>query len=645
MATPGERWGTGYAVAAHPLQDGRFAVVTTAGVFLDDGTVEAVEIDAFDGSTQVQLTALASDESTLVVSTTAPPTLRWYDLTNTSPASVVELEDALSVQDFAFIGDGATLVATTPTGVVSWDAAAPTATPTVLHGPVGPMARTSQGVIAPALDSADLVVLDGTSVERRPVALPVDARLMSAKAAPGGGVVAVTAGVGANDFDRLDTVVVLDAVSLATVGSIAFEHPVEPSEWALTDDGVAVALGATLSIFALDGAPLVEATPRPDDPIQSAIETGSGVATIHQSGSAIAWNPPEWTPVSLHESDITVNFTEAEGGMLTTVDFYGRVTSHNIADGSSVELNGFGRGEATAIAVKTDGEQVAVATSAGQAVLLGTDLEPRDEIAVRGDNARVDTVEFHPLEAVVVTGLAERLGDLAFDDSVTMWNLDALEPRVTIGGESEDVEGCSFYINRVGFTTDGSLMSTVSHDFSVEIHDGSSGDYVVSLTPFSGTVLDTDFSVGGDTLVASADDSFVRVWDTEDFSELASYQGPPGGLHAFELMPDDDSMVATDVSGRLLLIDVLSGEELRTFAELGGRTSALALSHDGGIAAAAMPDGTIGLWSTTYGSLLTTLTGHAAPVTDIEFAPDGRTIYSSSRDGTVREWDLDVTSG
>ena len=104
-------------------------------------------------------------------------------------------------------------------------------------------------------------------------------------------------------------------------------------------------------------------------------------------------------------------------------------------------------------------------------------------------------------------------------------------------------------------------------------------------------------------------------------------------------------MVATDLGGRLLLLDFLTGEELSVFAELGSRTSALALSHDGGIVAAPMPDGTIGLWSTTSGVLLTTLTGHASTVTDIEFAPNDRTVFSSSRDGTVHRWDLDVAIG
>lgn len=645
-ATPAGRWGTGFALAAHPTPDGRSAVVTTAGVLVDDPGGDGTVIDEFEGPTQVQLTAISSDGTVLVVATSAPTTLRWYDLTTDSPPTVVALGSDLAVREIAFRAGTTSLVAVTSSGIVAWEAAAPTASPTFLHGgPVGSIARLGDRVVAPALDGPDLVVIDGVTAERRPVPTEEGANLVTVKAAPGGGVVAATAGVGPNEFERADTVHVLDAATLAPIGAIAFDRPVRLPDWALADDAVAVADGPTLSLYALDGTPLVETTPLPDDAIQSVLATPAGIATVHRSGTIVTWAAPGWSPFTLGEGDVTLRFADVGGEVITAVDFDGRIRTWNVADGTSTDQDRYATGELTALAVDGGGDAVAVATAAGRAVLLDGDLAPTATIAVGDGSARVDTVEFHPSEPIVATGLAERVGELAFDDSVTLWDLDSLEPDVTIGGESEDVAGCSFYFNRIGFTPDGSLMSTVSHDFSVEIHDGATGSYLVTLPPFASTVLDTDFSVTGDVLVASADDSSVRVWETEDFTELAAYQGPPGGLQALELLPDDVSMVATDLSGRLVLLDFLTGEELSVFAELGSRTSALALSHDGGIVAAPMPDGTIGLWSTTSGVLLTTLTGHASTVTDIDFAPNDRSVYSSSRDGTVRRWELDVSIG
>jgi WD40 repeat protein len=184
----------------------------------------------------------------------------------------------------------------------------------------------------------------------------------------------------------------------------------------------------------------------------------------------------------------------------------------------------------------------------------------------------------------------------------------------------------------------------VSHDFSIGIHDGVTGDYIVTLEPFASSVLDTDFSRSGDLLVASSDDSSVKVWDTEDFELLTSYVAAPGGLQALELLPDDSTLVASDLSGRLIVMDIMSGEILEVIAELGSRTSAIALSDDGGVVAAPFGDGTVGLWSTTSGEQLTTLTGHSGVVTDLDFGPDDDWLVTASRDGTIRKWDLDTTS-
>src|SRR5579884_4085867 len=67
----------------------------------------------------------------------------------------------------------------------------------------------------------------------------------------------------------------------------------------------------------------------------------------------------------------------------------------------------------------------------------------------------------------------------------------------------------------------------------------------------------------------------------------------------------------------------------------------LACSPDGKVFATGGDGGVIQLWDTTTWKRTGVLEGHKDGVTSIRFAPDGRSLVSAARDGTVRIWDLE----
>lgn len=72
-------------------------------------------------------------------------------------------------------------------------------------------------------------------------------------------------------------------------------------------------------------------------------------------------------------------------------------------------------------------------------------------------------------------------------------------------------------------------------------------------------------------------------------------------------------------------------------------------SPDGSLIAAAHSgvygDHAFRLWDVASGRILLEVTGHAGKVTGLSFSPDGRSIVSSSLDGTLILWKVDLESG
>ena len=70
-----------------------------------------------------------------------------------------------------------------------------------------------------------------------------------------------------------------------------------------------------------------------------------------------------------------------------------------------------------------------------------------------------------------------------------------------------------------------------------------------------------------------------------------------------------------------------------------GPVESVCFSSDGKQIASGSRDRTVKIWNASSGELQSTLAGHNAPVTQVEFI-DADTVVSSSNDGTTRAWDV-----
>jgi WD40 repeat protein len=383
---------------------------------------------------------------------------------------------------------------------------------------------------------------------------------------------------------------------------LPFDGPQSVTAVVATQTGYAVAFSNSTLLFTnLDAVPFGPATPTGQPLIDlEPLASTDGVIAVNLAGDVRSW-----TGDGVQLGDTTV----FQGGSVNDVALSGD--------------------DATVAFSSTDG--LATVTSIADGA---------DDVELVHPEGNVDSVAFSLDGGTLVTGVGQRLSDISFDDTVSVWDLTSATRVTEFGGEGEDVNGCANFRNTVEYSPDGGVFAATSHDFTVSIHDAATGEVVHVLPPHVSSVLDIAFSPSGDRLVTASDDGAVRVWQVADAELLAEYVGPPGGYWSLGFVPDGNSLVVSDLTGTLHRIDVMTGAELVTFEGTTTRTGRFDVSPDGAYVAGASDGNAVGVWSVETGQLLEQAEGHAAPVTSAVFSSDGTTLVTGSNDATIRLWQL-----
>lgn len=223
----------------------------------------------------------------------------------------------------------------------------------------------------------------------------------------------------------------------------------------------------------------------------------------------------------------------------------------------------------------------------------------------------------------------------------------------------------------------------VTHDNgTVELLDTSTLEPRAVLEAFDQLALATDFSPDGRLLAVAGDKGELGLWDARTLAPVRRLEGLRGWTQAVAFSPDGRLVAAGDISGdsRLLIWAVGSGRQ--TAIESDFPPTQLEFSPDGRLLAAAgrergvevrdvasgrlvgkppldemarsvafSPNGKllfVGQVNGT-GTFFSTedwkpagpgIRGHGQRILNARFTPDGRTLATSSADGTVQLWDV-----
>lgn len=198
------------------------------------------------------------------------------------------------------------------------------------------------------------------------------------------------------------------------------------------------------------------------------------------------------------------------------------------------------------------------------------------------------------------------------------------------------------WIAQVIWSPNGKLIACASAS-GVNIWRGTLHSKPLHMQPHAGPVKGIAFAPNGTTFATASADTTVKVWDLRAFSPtmqpLETYTAHTDAVERVAIAQNGVIVTASvDQSVRLL-----HPSQQRALSGHLDEVNTLALSADSRIAATGGHDSTVRLWDVASGAALAVLTGHTSWVRVLDFHPREPLLLSSSRDGSVRVWDVSDT--
>ena len=287
-----------------------------------------------------------------------------------------------------------------------------------------------------------------------------------------------------------------------------------------------------------------------------------------------------------------------------------------------------------AVTSSPDGKTIATAGADGFVVLwdvIGGEepsLQQRHRFqAARAPSGIVFSAAFSPDSTTLATGIGNPWNRESAE--AKLWDLQTYQEIVTLKGHKEPVLS-------VAFAPDGTSLATASSDRTVRLWNLESNEEMSCIRGHTNKVWCLSFSPDGASLATASSDSTARIWDItrrQDRDEM--------DLHGHSLEFSPDSRFLVSASRQVTVWDMTTQQEFFSPQGYRGGDTAVAISPDGRLLAAADMSGTLKVWDLTTQEEVNTFRGHDDRIWSVAFSPDGNTLATAGLKGTVKLWDAD----
>ena len=192
---------------------------------------------------------------------------------------------------------------------------------------------------------------------------------------------------------------------------------------------------------------------------------------------------------------------------------------------------------------------------------------------------------------------------------------------------------------------DGRTLAATTTDGHVVLYDVRGSRLAMLGTPVAapvgGLVQAVAFSTDSRSLAAAGSTGRVQLWSLADRAHPAPgalLTGPAAAVTTLTFSPDGRRLAAGSKDRAVYLWQPAApAVPAQRLPDPGGAVTALGFSPDGAFLAAAGADRGVHVYETVTRAEVATLS-HPAAVTGLTYLPDGRTLVTTTADGTLRLW-------
>jgi WD40 repeat protein/serine/threonine protein kinase len=394
---------------------------------------------------------------------------------------------------------------------------------------------------------------------------------------------------------------------------------------------------------------------------------GSRLAVVGSTGTVQIWDIQAQRELELDRAakptrPVTCVAFSPDGRTLASAGWDGTVQLWDVA-ARRVRASLLGHSSfINSLSFSPDGKTLASASSDTTVRFLDTATGQPVDTPLRGLRTSLNAVSFSPDGKTLATG-----GE---DGTIRIWDAATKDALALLRGHAGPVTA-------VAFASGGQSLFSGSRDGTIKVWNVAPGRGPHILPRNKGVVSAVAFSPDGKTLaVADTNDQAVKLWDLASRKLVHQLTGFP--FFRVTYAPDGRTLASTSFTpdATLRLWDVTTQQQISEFP-LKDTVQSCAFSPDGKLVAAAhrgaeevvvldiavwqpvtrlsgnhvqfSPDGallaasldnTVQLWEVATWHKLPPVTGFAAPVRCLAFAPAGKSLAVCETNGTVHLWDL-----